>query len=353
MLKYLNTTTILNDGYNVEVFEKALKNAIKSPKDKKTKQYNLNDAYRDLLLTKQCIPILKNILVKNNQAILTNLDMFVCFKNVTNNGMFDNVKDGLYNPELAIKNKKPIVINDNLCKISDLSIDDFPVIPEFKQDKVAVFNTKDIDFVSRAMSTEETRYYLNGIYFGNDEIAATDGHRLHYKKVACQNINKIVPKEAIKLLLKLGIENIYFDDKNLFMFENESVRVVGKIIDGSFPEYKRVIPTGNYDEKQFNFDTSLFKNNNVIVDFETKQYVVIDNDRNKIQGSQDVLDKHLKQLKENTTNKTSNTLIAFKGDYLKDALRLDGYGVIKNFGSIEPAIINDTCVLMPINQNKL
>lgn len=124
---------------------------------------------------------------------------------------------------------------------------------------------KALERVSGAISHDETRYYLNGIYMHvNDEgklvFVATDGHRL-YKQSFDKNEaispsfqGQIISKESVKALLKLlkGVKegNIYWsqDDSeglNLrFTWQNEGLflRYNTLSIDGTFPDYERVIP---------------------------------------------------------------------------------------------------------------
>jgi DNA polymerase III subunit beta len=113
-----------------------------------------------------------------------------------------------------------------------------------------------------AISTEETRYYLNGVYFHTAEsggqtmlrAVATDGHRLaRIETPAPQGAagmpGVIVPRKAVGEILKLledpgqdvGIE--ISQVKARFRFGD--VTLTTKLIDGSFPDYNRVIPVNN------------------------------------------------------------------------------------------------------------
>lgn len=117
-----------------------------------------------------------------------------------------------------------------------------------------------IGLVSFAISAEETRYYLNGIYLhiaGDNELAlvATDGHRLALHKMplpedlATDMPGVIIPRKTIGLLQPHatgdGDVNIALSDGKIrFSFPNGIV-VTSKLIDGTFPEYWRVIPKDN------------------------------------------------------------------------------------------------------------
>jgi len=119
-----------------------------------------------------------------------------------------------------------------------------------------------IDKTQFAISTEETRYYLNGIYLhaatGNGETTlravATDGHRLARVDVAapagCEGMpGVIVPRKAVAELQKLldgadGEATVELS-ANKIRLSIGSVVLTTKLIDGAFPDYQRVIPTGN------------------------------------------------------------------------------------------------------------
>jgi DNA polymerase-3 subunit beta len=119
-----------------------------------------------------------------------------------------------------------------------------------------------IDKTRFAISTEETRYYLNGIYLhaANDakppvmRAVATDGHRLARYEMelpagAEQIPGVIVPRKTVNELRKLlddaegAIEISLSDTKIQFGFNG--VELTSKLIDGNFPPYERVIPSGN------------------------------------------------------------------------------------------------------------
>jgi DNA polymerase-3 subunit beta len=119
-----------------------------------------------------------------------------------------------------------------------------------------------IDRTRFAISNEETRYYLNGIYFhsatsnGTQVLrgVATDGHRLARVEVplpkgAADIPGVIVPRKTVGEVRKLldesdGPVDIELSDTRI-RFATGNVTLVSKLIDGTFPDYERVIPTGN------------------------------------------------------------------------------------------------------------
>jgi len=128
-----------------------------------------------------------------------------------------------------------------------------------------------------AISTEETRYYLNGIYLhvaeapggakggGHLRAVATDGHRLARVEMAAPAgavgmPGVIVPRKTVGELRKLideteeQIEVSLSDTRIRFAFD--AVTLSSKLIDGNFPDYQRVIPTGN--DKTMTVDRRMF-----------------------------------------------------------------------------------------------
>ncbi len=122
-----------------------------------------------------------------------------------------------------------------------------------------------IDKTLFSVSTEETRYYLNGIYIhsvidGGKEVfraVATDGHRLSRLSTELpENANKlsgvIIPRKTVIELKKI-IEN---KDtivkvqiaKNKIKFIVDNIVITSKLLDGAFPDYERVIPSNNNKE---------------------------------------------------------------------------------------------------------
>ena len=115
-----------------------------------------------------------------------------------------------------------------------------------------------IDRTRFAISTEETRYYLNGIFLhigaGKLRAAATDGHRLARVETevpdgAAEMPGVIIPRKTVGEIRKLLDEGsspvrIALSDTRI-RFEVGPTRLISKLIDGTFPDYERVIPQDN------------------------------------------------------------------------------------------------------------
>ena len=176
-----------------------------------------------------------------------------------------------------------IAVNDGHAMVSagrssfrlpTLPVEDFPAISSNELPvnfSLTAADMRDlIDATRFAISTEETRYYLNGIYIHKAEsgelcAVATDGHRLAMTRQAlpsgaAQMPSIILPRKAVSELRKLLDD---FDGDVLIglsetraEFRFGVVRLTSKLIDGTFPDYTRVIPVGN--DRIMQVDVSAF-----------------------------------------------------------------------------------------------
>lgn len=151
--------------------------------------------------------------------------------------------------------------------LSYLPAEDFTVLAEGKMTHKIKLSAKEcdklIDKAKFAMSTEETRYYLNGVYLhvannsSGDPVlraVATDGHRLARIEMPLPDDadgmpGVIIPRKAVAELKKLTEENsgdieISLSESKI-RFASGNVVLLSKLIDGTFPDYEKVIPEGN------------------------------------------------------------------------------------------------------------
>ncbi|HEV7246445.1 MAG TPA: DNA polymerase III subunit beta [Shinella sp.] len=130
-----------------------------------------------------------------------------------------------------------------------------------------------IDRTQFAISTEETRYYLNGIFIHTIEsngalklrAVATDGHRLARADVEAPSGSEgmpgiIIPRKTVGELQKLVdnpelVVTVEVSDAKI-RFTIGSIVLTSKLIDGTFPDYQRVIPTNN--DKELKIDCQSF-----------------------------------------------------------------------------------------------
>jgi len=245
------------------------------------------------------IPILSNVLIDAAEdgtvkVMATDLDLqiveTVSASNVETpgsitvsahllNDIIRKLKEGSQVSLDAADNRLEIRSGRANFKLPTLPRDDFPVIVEGDLPTSFELPAKQlaelIDRTRFAISTEETRYYLNGIFLhvtDEDEpvlkAAATDGHRLarftlDRPEGAAGMPDVIVPRKAVGEIRKLIDEadgKVLIDlsaSKIRFTISGEGgVVLTSKLIDGTFPDYSRVIPAGN--DKLLKVDPRLF-----------------------------------------------------------------------------------------------
>ncbi len=227
------------------------------------------------------IPILSNVLIEARddgslRLMATDLDLQVdesipC--NVEQAGattlsahtLFDIIRklpEGSQVELAAAEGKMQVNAGRSRFNLSTLPRDDFPVIAEgdlpTKFELPAATLREIIEKTRFAISSEETRYYLMGIFFHvvDEQLraAATDGHRLARITVpkpdgADGMPNIIVPRKCVHELYRLleeldGTVEISLSPTKV-RFGLGSAVLTSKLIDGTFPDYNRVIPTGN------------------------------------------------------------------------------------------------------------
>ncbi len=261
-----------------------------------------------------------------------------------------------------------------------LPVEDFPSMTEGKLP--TVFSLKAgalrslIDRTRFAISTEETRYYLNGIYLHEGEsdgtpvlrAVATDGHRLARVEEPLPDGAKgmpgvIVPRKTVGELRKLADEapdeiEIRLSDTKI-QFRIGAVALTSKLIDGTFPEYERVIPRSN--DKVLRVDKKAFEdavNRVAAISTERSRPVKLSLDRNHLllsaaspeQGqAQEELDGEVVRYDNGPLE------IGFQARYLTDITNLiDGEVEFRFADGSAPTLVQDVAkadalfVLMPM-----
>ncbi len=173
----------------------------------------------------------------------------------------------------ASEGKMQVVAGRARFNLSTLPRDDFPVIAEgelpTRFELPAATLRQIIDKTRFAISSEETRYYLMGIFLhvADDKLkaAATDGHRLARVTVpkpdgADGMPDVIIPRKCVGELRKLldeveGTVEVSLSPTKV-RFGLGSAVLTSKLIDGTFPDYNRVIPTAN--DKLLKLDPKTF-----------------------------------------------------------------------------------------------
>jgi DNA polymerase-3 subunit beta len=143
-------------------------------------------------------------------------------------------------------------------RLKTLPAEKFPEIPSSEGENFFEFSQKDmIEMIAQtsfAISHDITRYYMNGVYMENLDgklvMVATDGRRLSYISKQPENALSdfsgiIIPDKVLNLVRKLasgeGTISLAINEKNAFFsFDNQKMST--SLIEGSFPNYQKVIP---------------------------------------------------------------------------------------------------------------
>jgi len=234
------------------------------------------------------IPILSNVLIEtDNDAIrLTATDLEVGMRaaypaKISTAGKITVSAKKLYEiikelPEQLITFKAKencwieISCGKSLFNIVGLSSDEFPHFPDANTEQMIPISgsllNEMIEKTGFSISTDDTKYNLNGIYFRTvDEegknilrLVATDGHRLALaqRTVPTARIDElsqgvILPRKGIHELKKIAEESdgdirIGFMDNSAVVVRDNTV-VIMRLVNGDFPDYNRVIPKQNED----------------------------------------------------------------------------------------------------------
>src|SRR3954469_2200768 len=223
-----------------------------------TKEQMINglQAVQNVVSTRTTLPILSNVLLRADgdrlEFTATDLDVTISCgveASVKNGGtttvpvkkLFGIVRE-LNNPEIEIevddKNTCSIRSGSSFYKINGLSADEFPPLPKFKDDKKVTLPQEKIKGMMKktsfAISTDESRYVLNGIFISLKEhkltMVATDGRRLALVDEDAEVTEKsqgefIVPAKAVNELNRLlqdkgEVELRYSDNQASFTLKD-------------------------------------------------------------------------------------------------------------------------------------
>lgn len=236
---------------------------------------------QNVVSTRTTLPILSNVLLRaeNDQLQFTATDLDVTIScgveaKVKKTGastvpvkrLFGIVRE-LSNAEIELevddKNCCTIRSGPSFYKINGLAADEFPPLPIFKEDKKVSLPQETVKGMlkktSFAISTDESRYVLNGIYISLKDhkmaMVATDGRRLALVDEEADVPENsqgefIIPAKTVnelnRLLMDKGDLDIRFaENQASFTLRDEKgpgVLIVSKLIEGNYPNYRQVIP---------------------------------------------------------------------------------------------------------------
>jgi DNA polymerase-3 subunit beta len=237
-------------------------------------------AVQNVVSTRTTLPILSNVLIRAEGNALeftaTDLDVTVACKveaKITKPGattlpvkkLFGIVRElsGEIEIEVDEKNVASIRSGSSFFKVHGLAAEEFPPLPKFKDDKKVSLPQENVRAMIRktsfAVSTDESRYVLNGIFVslkeGKMTVVATDGRRLALVDEEVDLPEKssgefIVPAKAVNELNRLlqdkgDVELKFGENQASFSLKDDkgfAVLLITKLIEGNYPNYKQVIP---------------------------------------------------------------------------------------------------------------
>ncbi len=176
-------------------------------------------------------------------------------------GLIREIEAGEIEIKVDAKDKCTVQSGASVYKLNGISAEDFPPLPTFKESsQVTIEQAKFKEMlrkVSYAISTDESRFVLNGVFIkldGNKMIlVATDGRRLALAEEEIEGSAKgefIVPSKAIgelgrllggagEVSIRQGETQVEF---TLTQEGDEPLKIYSKLVEGSYPNYKQVIP---------------------------------------------------------------------------------------------------------------
>lgn len=221
------------------------------------------------------IPILSNVLLATDADTLTATatDLDVSIKSATEATVYQHgattvsatllsaivskmAKGSLIT--ITAENGRTTVSNGKASfDLATLDVADFPEIANDTYQATFTAGARDLkrlfDMSAFCMATEELRYYLNGVYLhpigGSVRAVSTDGHRLAQidSEVAAEFPGVIVPRKTVaelRKLLDIGDVEVSASETKI-RFDLGHTQITSKVIDGTFPDYTRVIPTAD------------------------------------------------------------------------------------------------------------
>ena len=342
------------------------------------------------------LPILSNVLldVNKNKLTITATDLDVIFIHYISNIevieegttttsssiMYDIVRKFTSGQKINFskpgESKLQLESEKSVFNLNCINSSEFPLTEEnFNQNEFSIKSKEFLKLLNKckfSLSNDETRHYLNGIFFHKTQVddkfyltaAATDSHRMSISKMRLDEKIEfdpiILPKKTIFQLCsiledfegEIKISNI----KSKIKFQLKDSILISKLIDGKFPNYTQVIPKDN--QKKLEVDLKLFLNSVdrvASVSLDKKDGVKFDLSKNMLNLS--VNNTNSGDGKESLNVKFNDELnISFNSRYLIDvAAQLDGENIeiyLKDTGSPalirDPADINSIYVVMPM-----
>ncbi len=234
---------------------------------------------------KNTLPILSNVLLqlKDKKLTIVATDLDIIFYDeisdvkIVNEGstttsaaiLYDILRKISSNSELNFdlksENKLSLKSENADFNLLCLPTDNFPTFPdEFDSNEIKLNNNRFLKLLNKtkiSISNDDTRHYLNGIFLHLTEAhgrnfltgVATDSHRLSSSSLEIDNTSNftslILPRKTVYQLCSLLADTtdqlLMQSSDNKIKFIMGSMKLISKVIDGKFPDYKKVVPTAN------------------------------------------------------------------------------------------------------------
>ena len=264
----------------------------------------------------------------------------------------------------------------SVFKIVGMEAREFPQFPKFsskEQSELPVTTIREmIERTLFAVSTDETRYSLNGVFVeessgGKIRMVATDGHRLAFEERTLRTIGLakgvVLPRKGLaelKKLLEGGDEEVVAigSRENLGLITKGKTELFMRLIEGDFPDYTKVIPIGNPNIAKIGHD-ELFQALRRVAILSNERYRGVKIDFSKdtvtISANNPDLGEAAEEVEADYNGKPIS--IGFNARYMLDVLAVltgDGDITIELKDELSPSIIRKTgndsylYVLMPM-----
>lgn len=314
------------------------------------------------------LPILNNILLETNENQLkfsaTNLEIAISFSSpaqIETPGsitipakLLSSYVSLLHNTDLELstdENQTLQITSDNSkTQIKGLQSEDYPTIPEIEQTSKFHITVKDllqaINETVFSSSLNNTRPILSGVFVQIHQnqitFAATDSYRLAEKKVSIQEsseeeVSCIIPAKTLQELSKIlplfqeEAKIAISLNKNQIAFQIEELLMISRLIEGNFPDYKKIIPNESKttviaDCQELSL--ALKRINLFAKEINNSIHLEVNNETKKLQISTDETKIGAEVTELDIDIQGENNRISLNSQYLLDVLNIKSNGAL-------------------------
>jgi len=345
---------------------------------------------------KNTLPILSNVLLelKNNKLSIVATDLDIIFYDeivdikIVKEGstttsaaiLYDILRKISSNSDLSFdlktENKLSLKSENSDFNLLCLPVNNFPTFAdEFEGKEITLNNNRFLKLLNKtkiSISNDDTRHYLNGVFLHLSESkgrnfltgVATDSHRLSSSSLEINSsdfTSVILPRKTVFQLCSLLAETL--DELTIEASENKikfslgKIKLISKVIDGKFPDYKKVVPLTN--DKTLIVSSQDFVNSIervASVSLDRKEGVKLEINRDNVQLSVNSANSGEGNEKISAEFNAENLVISFNSKYLVDiASEVEDKNLKMSLkDSVSPVLIEDSLdknsyfVIMPM-----